>query len=403
LYLVEKLYERGLTNQDIAKKITELGINKRDEIFADSAEPKSIEEVYRMGFNIKPTAKGKDSIINSIDILRRFKIFLIGSNLQKEFRTYKWKTDKAGKAINEPVDFNNHCFVGDTLVTTNKGQLRIDKIKVGDLVLTSKGYKRVLKVWDNGVKQVEKYSMQLDTNVVYLIGTKDHKIKTTNSWTELSKLKEAQKLYQHKPLTEKDTHYTQTKVIIVEVIKDFMLKFGNTIKVKYLKAIMFTTLMLIKAITTFQILTLFIKHCICVLKVKKDLKTILSLQKSFTQKELKQQKSGISQMRGLSGISSMVKIVGLTDHLQKRYASNAEKLIQQDVQGYPNSAIKIVKLKHLEQGVSYKANVYDLMIEDCHEYFANGILVHNCIDASRYLALMKLNENLKGKYVTIRA
>ncbi len=110
LYLVEKLYERGLTNQDIAKKLTELGINKRDEIFADSAEPKSIEEVYRMGFNIKPTAKGKDSIINSIDILRRFKIFLIGSNLQKEFRTYKWKTDKAGKAINEPVDFNNHLI-----------------------------------------------------------------------------------------------------------------------------------------------------------------------------------------------------------------------------------------------------------------------------------------------------
>jgi phage terminase large subunit len=99
-----------LTNQDIAKKLTELGINKRDEIFADSAEPKSIEEVYRMGFNIKPTAKGKDSIINSIDILRRFKIFLIGSNLQKEFRTYKWKTDKAGKAINEPVDFNNHLI-----------------------------------------------------------------------------------------------------------------------------------------------------------------------------------------------------------------------------------------------------------------------------------------------------
>ena len=110
LYLVEKLYERGLTNQDISKKLNEIGIEKRNEIYADSAEPKSIEEVYRMGFNIKPTAKGKDSIINSIDILRRFKIHLIGSNLQKEFRTYKWKTDKAGKAINEPVDFNNHLI-----------------------------------------------------------------------------------------------------------------------------------------------------------------------------------------------------------------------------------------------------------------------------------------------------
>jgi hypothetical protein len=108
-------------------------------------------------------------------------------------------------------------------------------------------------------------------------------------------------------------------------------------------------------------------------------------------------------VKGLNGTSNMVKIVGLISHLKKKYASNAEKLIQQDVQGYLNSVIKIVKLKHFAQGVSYKANVYDLMIEDCHEYFANGILVHNCIDASRYLALMKLNENLKGKYVTIRA
>jgi phage terminase large subunit len=63
-----------------------------------------------MGWNIKPTQKGKDSILNSIDILRRFKIVLIGSNLTREFKTYKWKQDKAGKLINEPIDFNNHLI-----------------------------------------------------------------------------------------------------------------------------------------------------------------------------------------------------------------------------------------------------------------------------------------------------
>jgi len=109
LYVKEELYERRLTNQDIADRMRSLEVGRK-EIFADSAEPKSIEEVYRLGFNIKPTQKGKDSIINSIDILRRYKIHLIGNNLQKEFRTYKWKTDKAGKIVNEPVDFNNHLI-----------------------------------------------------------------------------------------------------------------------------------------------------------------------------------------------------------------------------------------------------------------------------------------------------
>jgi phage terminase large subunit len=87
-----------------------MGLEKRHEIFADSAEPKSIEEVYRMGFNIKPTQKGRDSIINSIDILRRYQIGLVGPNLIKEFKSYKWIVDKTGKATNSPVDYNNHSI-----------------------------------------------------------------------------------------------------------------------------------------------------------------------------------------------------------------------------------------------------------------------------------------------------
>lgn len=110
LILKEELYERGLTNQDIGDKLRQLGIDKFKEIIADSAEPKSIEEVWRMGFNIKPTAKGKDSILNSIDVLRRYRIGLIGPNLVREFKTYKWVTDKNGHQLNEPVDFNNHLI-----------------------------------------------------------------------------------------------------------------------------------------------------------------------------------------------------------------------------------------------------------------------------------------------------
>jgi phage terminase large subunit len=109
LFVVEQLYERGLTNPDVAKRLEQC-LKPFEEVFADSAEPKSIEEVYRLGINIKPATKGADSISASIDILRRYQLVLIGSNLVKEFRTYKWKTDKAGKQLNEPVDFNNHLI-----------------------------------------------------------------------------------------------------------------------------------------------------------------------------------------------------------------------------------------------------------------------------------------------------
>jgi phage terminase large subunit len=108
----------------VADKLKNIGVERRDEIFADSAEPKSIEEVYRLGYNIKPTAKGKDSIINSIDILRRYKLNLIGSNLLREFRTYKWKIDKAGHTLNEPIDFNNHLIDASRYLALMKLQER---------------------------------------------------------------------------------------------------------------------------------------------------------------------------------------------------------------------------------------------------------------------------------------
>ena len=109
LYLKEILYEKGLTNQDLAERLKP--IVGRNEIICDSAEPKSIEELYRLGLNVKPAAKGKDSINNGIDILKRYKIKVVNSsNLRKEFRSYKWSTDKNGNSLNKPIDKFNHLL-----------------------------------------------------------------------------------------------------------------------------------------------------------------------------------------------------------------------------------------------------------------------------------------------------
>ena len=111
LYIKELFYEYAMTNEDIHNKLLDIGFDPRDEIFADSAEPKSIDFIRRMGrWNIKPTLKGKDSILAGIDILKRHKLHITSdsTNTLKEFRNYKWVEDKNGVLLNKPVPQNDH-------------------------------------------------------------------------------------------------------------------------------------------------------------------------------------------------------------------------------------------------------------------------------------------------------
>jgi phage terminase large subunit len=122
LLIQELIYATGLTNQDIADKLRSLGINRAWEIVADSAEPKSIEEIYRLGFNIKPAQKGPDSVRNGIDILKRYKLQVTkdSTNLIKELRSYTWATDKEGKNTGVPIDLFNHACDAMRYVALNK-------------------------------------------------------------------------------------------------------------------------------------------------------------------------------------------------------------------------------------------------------------------------------------------
>ena len=111
LYVNELLYRTGMTNQDIANEFKAMGLDRRDEIFCDN-EPKSIEEIHRMGFNVKPALKGPDSINLGIDMIRRYKLFVTESSINtiKELRNYKYIEDKNGQLTNKPVDAFNHSL-----------------------------------------------------------------------------------------------------------------------------------------------------------------------------------------------------------------------------------------------------------------------------------------------------
>ena len=110
IYIFDAFGSTGLLNSQIADRIKEMGYSK-SLIIADSAEPKSIEEIKEFGVSkIKPAKKGKGSILAGIQKLKAYKI-IISPELEgviEEFSNYSWKKDKSGEYINEPVDEWNH-------------------------------------------------------------------------------------------------------------------------------------------------------------------------------------------------------------------------------------------------------------------------------------------------------
>ncbi len=112
IYLEELLYEKGLVTSDIADRLRKLDITKSEEIWADSAEPRLIEELYRMGFNIKPVVKGKDSIKFGINVMNNHKIFVTkhSQNLINEMYAYQYSTDKHGYTTDQPEGGLDHLI-----------------------------------------------------------------------------------------------------------------------------------------------------------------------------------------------------------------------------------------------------------------------------------------------------
>lgn len=108
----ECFYETKLTNEMLACKFRENKIKPYDEIYADSSEPKSIDEIKRYNFNVLPATKGPGSIQAGIDFLQSLNIFITSdsNNILKERQSYVWKKDKDGKTIPEPVDYMNHAL-----------------------------------------------------------------------------------------------------------------------------------------------------------------------------------------------------------------------------------------------------------------------------------------------------
>lgn len=109
IYVKYLLYETNLTNADLIDRLKELIPNRTSFIYADAAEPARIEEIKRAGFNIWPADK---NVKQGIDFIKRFKIVVSSDSYEliKEIKAYKWKTDKDGKVLDEPIKVNDHAL-----------------------------------------------------------------------------------------------------------------------------------------------------------------------------------------------------------------------------------------------------------------------------------------------------
>ena len=111
IYSEELLYERGLTNQDIAAMMVDLGIQRHsDEIWADSAEPKSIEEIHQYGFNIRGAPKGPGSVEYGHQKVRQYRQYWTKDSLNciKEQRNFRYMLDKNGKLTEKTTHIYSH-------------------------------------------------------------------------------------------------------------------------------------------------------------------------------------------------------------------------------------------------------------------------------------------------------
>lgn len=123
IYVLDEIYERGLTNNALAKLLEPFA--GRHYITCDSAEPKSITELNQLGINALPAKKGADSVMHGIQWLQGHEIIVDKrcQNMRNELQLYQWRKDKDGNSLRVPEDRNNH------LIDCTRYALEVESLK----------------------------------------------------------------------------------------------------------------------------------------------------------------------------------------------------------------------------------------------------------------------------------
>ena len=197
LYVEKEVYGHHVELHDIPGRFAEIPECVNQCIRSDCSRPETISHVRGKGYpKLIGAAKWAGSVEDGIAFLRSFKEIVVHPNCPKtyeESKFWSFKTDRlTGDTLPVLVPGNDHCFVGETLITTIRGDVPIQDVNVGDLVLTRAGYKRVIEKFDNGVKEVKTYQF---ANGRSLTSTDTHKIITPSGKKFIRDITHSDKLY----------------------------------------------------------------------------------------------------------------------------------------------------------------------------------------------------------------
>jgi phage terminase large subunit len=127
----EVLYKKGMLNRDISRFLSQLDI--KENIVADSAEPKSIAELQGYGHSVYGVSKGRDSVVYGLNLINQNEIYITSKskNLKRELAGYVWAKDKDGNQLQKPSGEHPDCIdaaryvLTDQLENPNKGKYYI--------------------------------------------------------------------------------------------------------------------------------------------------------------------------------------------------------------------------------------------------------------------------------------
>ena len=124
VWVQELIYQSRLTNSDLIE-LLKMKVDKNAQIYADSSEPQRIDEIYKAGFNIYPANKDIKFGINKV---KEYKLHILedSTNTIKEIRSYKWREDKEGRILEEPVKFNDHSMDAIRYAIASKERSLVD-------------------------------------------------------------------------------------------------------------------------------------------------------------------------------------------------------------------------------------------------------------------------------------
>lgn len=132
IILDEQLYQKGLSNKQIADVIINLP-HPRTLVVADSSEPKSIDELISYGVVAVPANKGQGSVNQGIQKLQDQRVSITKRSINgiKEYRNYMWMTDRDGRILNVPIDMWNHFLdavrYGNESLKPRSGEVRVKR------------------------------------------------------------------------------------------------------------------------------------------------------------------------------------------------------------------------------------------------------------------------------------